>query len=105
MDCRPFVLRLISSSAPLRCVPDTRTYIVKLKSGVNPETHLSKSGFASYHNRLFRGRVLNGYAVELTETAISLVKAGYRQEIEYVEEDQAVYLASEAVQTDAAWGI
>ncbi|CAE6493473.1 unnamed protein product [Rhizoctonia solani] len=95
----------LSSAIPLHRVRDTRTYIVKLKSGIGPGSHLSDSSFAQFNERLYDPRVLNGYAIGLTPNAMEVLKAKYAEQIEYVEEDQVVYSTSEIVQNDATWGL
>ncbi|CAE6474402.1 unnamed protein product [Rhizoctonia solani] len=96
---------LFSSAIPLHRVRDTRTYIVKLKSGIVPGSHLSSSRFAQYNERVYDSRVLNGYAIGLTPSAMEVLKTKYADQIEYVEEDQVVYSTSEIVQNDATWGL
>ncbi|CEL56588.1 Subtilisin-like protease 8 OS=Trichophyton verrucosum (strain HKI 0517) GN=SUB8 PE=3 SV=1 [Rhizoctonia solani AG-1 IB] len=96
---------LFSSAIPLHRVRDTRTYIVKLKSGIAPGSHLSSSSFAQYNERVYDSRVLNGYAIGLTPDAMEVLKAKYAEQIEYVEEDQTVYSTSAIIQNDATWGL
>ncbi|KAJ1306150.1 hypothetical protein OPQ81_010861 [Rhizoctonia solani] len=96
---------LSSLAIPLHRVRDTRTYIVKLKSGIAPGSHISSSSFSQYNERVYDSRVFNGYAIGLTPGAMDLLKTKYAEQIEYTEEDQIVHVASEIVQRDATWGL
>lgn len=96
---------LLSSAVPLYRVRDARTYIVKLKTGITPSSHISSSSFSQNNERIYDSRVLNGYAIGLTPNAMELLKAKYAKEIEYVEEDQVVRVTSELIQKDATWGL
>ncbi|CAE6468229.1 unnamed protein product [Rhizoctonia solani] len=96
---------LFSLAIPLNRVRDTRTYIVKLKSGVIPGSHISSSSFSQYNEHIFDSRVLNGYAIGLTPSAMEVLKVKYAEQIEYVEEDQVVRVTSVVVQKDATWGL
>ncbi|QRV98103.1 subtilisin-like protease 8 [Ceratobasidium sp. AG-Ba] len=96
---------LVSNAAPLNPGTDAPTYIVKLKNGVDPNAHLASLGIERTDDRVFAGHALNGYTARLTDSTVSLLKEKYSQEIEYVEKDQTVQLASKVVQSDAPWGL
>ncbi|KAG8733660.1 subtilisin-like serine protease [Ceratobasidium sp. 423] len=96
---------LASLAIPLHRVRDTRTYIVKLKSGVTPSSHISDSSFSQYNEHVYDSRVFNGYAIGMTPSAMEVLKAKYAEQIEYVEEDQVVRVTSEVIQKDATWGL
>ncbi|QRW12693.1 subtilisin-like protease 8 [Ceratobasidium sp. AG-Ba] len=96
---------LVSNAAPLNLGADAPTYIIKLKNGVDPNAHLASLGIERTDDRVFAGHALNGYTAMLTDSTVALLKEKYSQEIEYIEKDQTVQLASKVVQSDAPWGL
>ncbi|KAG8741622.1 subtilisin-like serine protease [Ceratobasidium sp. 414] len=84
-----------------------QSFIVKLKSGFEPHTHLSairaKTKTRIGKTTLFDSRVFHGYVVELDpadQAALARL-----EEVEYIEPDVVVSVASDRVQTDAPWGL
>jgi hypothetical protein len=96
------------SAAPSFIRSEPQSFIVKLKTGYSPKTHLSsikglakaKTGKTTY----FDSRVFHGYAVELADQA-ALHSLSLLDSVEYVEPDVVISVASLTEQTDAPWGL
>lgn len=98
-----------SNSAASPSVPsEPQSFIVKLKPGCTPRTHLSSveklAKVKASRTTCFDSRVFNGYAVDLADSAHvhALVRLGC---VEYVEPDVAISVATLTTQTDAPWGL
>ncbi|KAG9091924.1 subtilisin-like serine protease [Ceratobasidium sp. UAMH 11750] len=84
-----------------------QSFIVKLKPGFKPHTHLSaiktKAKTRIGKTTLFDPRVFNGYVVQLDPADHAALAR--LEEVEYVEPDVVVSVASDRVQTGAPWGL
>lgn len=97
-----------SSSASPSIPSKSQSFIVKLKPGCSPRTHLPsieklakvKAGRTTY----FDSRVFHGYAIDLTDSAHvhALSRLGC---VEYIEPDVVISAASLSTQTDGPWGL
>ncbi|KAF8608328.1 serine protease [Ceratobasidium sp. AG-I] len=98
-----------SSNAASPSTPsESQSFIVKLKPGCSPRTHLSSieklAKVKTGRTTCFDSRVFHGYAVDLNNSAHApaLSRLGC---VEYVEPDVVISAASLSTQTDAPWGL
>ncbi|KAF8608323.1 subtilisin-like protein [Ceratobasidium sp. AG-I] len=98
-----------SSNAASPSTPsESQSFIVKLKPGCSPRTHLSSieklAKVKAGRTTCFDSRVFHGYAVDLTDSAHAraLSRLGC---VEYVEPDVIISAAILSTQTGAPWGL